>query len=77
MSWFAEHTIESAPPGSRRFMAATQEQLGYLPAAMARWAASPQLLEGFGRMTGAVRPLHAGPGGPRGGDHDGRDPERL
>ena len=51
MSWFAEHTIESAPPGSRRFMAATQEQLGYLPAAMARWAASPQLLEGFGRMT--------------------------
>jgi len=52
MSWFAEHTIESAPPGSRRFMAATQKQLGYLPAAMARWAASPQLLEGFGRMTG-------------------------
>ena len=42
MSWFAEHTIESAPPGSRRFMAATQQQLGYLPAATAQWAASPQ-----------------------------------
>jgi AhpD family alkylhydroperoxidase len=51
MSWFPEHTIESAPPGSRRFMAATREHLGYLPAATARWAASPQLLEGFGRMT--------------------------
>jgi len=51
MSWFPEHTIESAPPGSRRFMVATQNHLGYLPAATARWAASPHLLEGFGRMT--------------------------
>jgi AhpD family alkylhydroperoxidase len=52
MSWFTEHTIESAPPKSRRFMAATSKHLGYLPAATARWAASPQLLEGFARMTG-------------------------
>jgi AhpD family alkylhydroperoxidase len=51
MNWFAEYTTESAPPPSRRFLAATEKQLGYLPAAMARWAASPQLLEGFGRMT--------------------------
>ena len=51
MSWFPEHTIASAPAGSRRFMAATQNHLGYLPAATARWAASPQLLEGFARMT--------------------------
>jgi AhpD family alkylhydroperoxidase len=51
MSWFPEHTIESAPPGSRRFMVATQNHLGYLPTATARWAASPHLLEGFGRMT--------------------------
>jgi AhpD family alkylhydroperoxidase len=50
MSWFPEHTIESAPPGSRRFMVATQNHLGYLPAATARWAASPHLLEGFGKL---------------------------
>jgi AhpD family alkylhydroperoxidase len=50
MSWFPEYTIESAPAGSRRFMVATQNHLGYLPAATARWAASPHLLEGFGRM---------------------------
>ena len=52
MSWFPEHTIESAPAGSRRFMTATQSHLGYLPAATARWAASPALLEGFGRLNG-------------------------
>ena len=51
MSWFPEHTIESAPPGSRRFMVATQNHLGYLPAATARWAASPHLLEGFGKLS--------------------------
>ena len=50
MSLFPEHTIESAPAGSRRFMVATQNHLGYLPAATARWAASPHLLEAFGRM---------------------------
>jgi AhpD family alkylhydroperoxidase len=44
---FTEYTIESAPNGARRAMAATQEQLGYLPAAMARMAASPRLLDGF------------------------------
>lgn len=51
MSWFPEYTIESAPAGSRRFMVATQNHLGYLPAATARWAASPHLLEAFGRMS--------------------------
>jgi AhpD family alkylhydroperoxidase len=51
MSLFAEHTLESAPPPSRRFLAATQQHLGYLPAALARWAVSPELLEGFGRLT--------------------------
>jgi AhpD family alkylhydroperoxidase len=50
MSWFPEHTIESAPAGSRRFMVATQNHLGYLPAATARWAASPHLLEGFAKL---------------------------
>ena len=37
MSWFPEYTIESAPAGSRRFMVATRDHLGYLPAATARW----------------------------------------
>lgn len=50
MSRFPEYTIESAPAGSRRFMIATQNHLGYLPAATARWAASPHLLEAFGRV---------------------------
>jgi AhpD family alkylhydroperoxidase len=50
MSWFPEHTIESAPAGSQRFMIATQNHLGYLPAATARWAASPHLLDGFARL---------------------------
>ena len=50
MSWFPEHTVESAPSGSRRFKVATQNHLGYLPAATARWAASPHLLEGFGKL---------------------------
>ena len=48
---FTVHTIESAPPASRRLMTATQSHLGYLPAATARWAASPQLLDGFGKLT--------------------------
>ena len=38
-------------PASRRFMSATQNHLGYLPAATARWAASPHLLEGFGKLS--------------------------
>ena len=49
---FTDHTMESAPPASRRHMAATRQHLGYLPAATARWAASPQLLDGFGKLTG-------------------------
>ena len=44
---FPDHTIESAPPGARRSMTATQQHLGYLPAATARMAASPRLLDGF------------------------------
>ena len=51
---FTAHTIESAPPESRRFMTATQSSLGYLPAATARWAASPQLLDAFGKLNGLL-----------------------
>jgi AhpD family alkylhydroperoxidase len=48
---FAEHTIESAPPAARRAMTATKEHLGYLPAGVARLAASPQLLDGFLKLS--------------------------
>ncbi|MGH3151512.1 MAG: carboxymuconolactone decarboxylase family protein [Streptosporangiaceae bacterium] len=51
-TWFTDHTIESAPPASRRSMTATRNHLGYLPAATARWAVSPRLLDGFGRLSG-------------------------
>ena len=50
-SAFPEHSIESAPESARRFMTATRDQLGYIPAGMARMAASPQLLDGFLRLT--------------------------
>src|SRR5690242_2841088 len=49
--FFTEHSIESAPPAARRFMTATRDHLGYLPAGMARMAASPQLVDGFLRLT--------------------------
>ena len=51
VSAFTEYTISSAPADSRRFMTATRNHLGYLPAALARMAASPQLLDGFGKLT--------------------------
>ena len=50
-SLFTEYTVESAPADARRFMTATRNHLGYLPAGMARMAASPQLLDGFGKLT--------------------------
>jgi AhpD family alkylhydroperoxidase len=48
---FTEHTVESAPPAARRFLTATRDHLGYLPAGMARMAASPQLIDGFLKLT--------------------------
>src|SRR6478736_5913158 len=50
-TFFTEHSIESAPPAARRFMTATRDHLGYIPAGMARMAASPQLLDGFLKLT--------------------------
>jgi AhpD family alkylhydroperoxidase len=50
MPVFIQHTLESAPPGSRRSMAAVRDHLGFLPAATALWAESPHLLDGFGRL---------------------------
>ena len=51
MTAFTDHTLESAPAAARRNMEATTRQLGYLPAAMARMASSPELLNGFLRMS--------------------------
>ena len=48
---FVCHTVESAPPAARRFMTATQERLGHLPAAIGLLADSPQLLEGFLKLS--------------------------
>jgi AhpD family alkylhydroperoxidase len=58
---FTEHTIESAPPAARRFMTATRDHLGYLPAGMARMAASPQLIDGFMRLTASFESSALGP----------------
>jgi AhpD family alkylhydroperoxidase len=50
-SAFDEYTFESAPAAAQRFMRATRDHLGYLPASLARMAASPQLMDGFMRLT--------------------------
>ncbi|HEX5407024.1 MAG TPA: carboxymuconolactone decarboxylase family protein [Pseudonocardiaceae bacterium] len=50
---FIEHTLESAPPAARRSIAATTQHLGYLPAAVARMATAPQLLDGFLKLSAA------------------------
>jgi AhpD family alkylhydroperoxidase len=49
---FPDHTVASAPPESRRPMEATVRRLGYLPAPVARLAASRALLDGFLRVSG-------------------------
>ena len=51
-SAFTEHTLDSAPAGSRPVMAAMAKQQGQVPAAVARLAASPQLLNGFLKASG-------------------------
>ena len=49
---FPDLTPDTAPPGSRRAMTATAAHLGYLPVALARMAASPQLMDGFLKASG-------------------------
>jgi AhpD family alkylhydroperoxidase len=51
MTMFTRHTIESAPPASRRAMAAVTGKRGYLPAGVALLAESPEALEGFLRLS--------------------------
>ena len=48
---FVQHTVESAPPAARRFMTATADRMGHLPAAIGLMAESPQLLEGFLKLS--------------------------
>ena len=48
---FTEHTVESAPAAARRSMAATTSHLGYLPSAVALMATSPDLLDGFLKLS--------------------------
>ena len=50
---FTEHTIDSAPPAARRAMSATISHNGYLPTAVGLMATSPELLDGFLRMSAA------------------------
>lgn len=49
---FPDHTLDTAPTGARRAMQATEARLGYLPAPVARMATSPELLDGFLRLSG-------------------------
>lgn len=48
---FVDHTVETAPEAARRTMSAVAGKMGYLPSAVARMSASPQLLDGF--LTGS------------------------
>jgi AhpD family alkylhydroperoxidase len=48
---FVDHTLESAPPESRPVIAATASKFGFVPSAVARMAASPSVLAGFGRLS--------------------------
>jgi AhpD family alkylhydroperoxidase len=52
MTAFTEHTMESAPPAARRAMTAVAGKQGYLPAAVALMAESPETLDAFLRLTG-------------------------
>ncbi|MCM2414519.1 carboxymuconolactone decarboxylase family protein [Streptomyces sp. RKAG290] len=51
VSAFPDHTLESAPAAARSAMSAVAAKQGHLPAAVARLAASPELLNGFLRMS--------------------------
>jgi uncharacterized peroxidase-related enzyme len=48
---FVDHTIETAPESARRTLAATEKRLGHLPAAVARLAEAPLLLDGFFKLS--------------------------
>lgn len=49
---FADHTPETAPPAARPAMVATEKKFGRVPSAVARLATSPELLNGFLKLSG-------------------------
>lgn len=48
---FPDHTPESAPPAARPAIAATAKKFGRVPSAVARLATSPELLNGFLKLS--------------------------
>ncbi|MEU8892150.1 carboxymuconolactone decarboxylase family protein [Streptomyces sp. NPDC048442] len=48
---FAEHTVDTAPAGSVKAMEGIVKNLGFLPSMTARQSESPELLNGFLRMS--------------------------
>lgn len=54
MTVFTVHTVESAPAASRRALSAVEAKQGYLPAAAALMAESPEVLESFLRLSAAL-----------------------
>lgn len=48
---FPDHTLESAPSAARATMASVARKQGYLPVAVTRLASSPELLNGFLRVS--------------------------
>jgi AhpD family alkylhydroperoxidase len=50
---FPAHTVDTAPPPARRTMGAVEKRFGFLPGGVARLAESPELLEGFLRLSGS------------------------
>lgn len=49
---FATHTAETAPAAARGAVTGTARRLGYLPVALGRLAASPEMLQGFLTLNG-------------------------
>jgi AhpD family alkylhydroperoxidase len=49
---FPQHTLDTAPPASRRLMEATAKHLGHVPPTMARLAESPEMLSTFLKASG-------------------------
>ncbi|GHH46890.1 carboxymuconolactone decarboxylase family protein [Streptomyces candidus] len=48
---FTEHTVDTAPAGSRRAMEGVVQNFGFLPPLVAQQAESPELLNGFLRLS--------------------------
>jgi AhpD family alkylhydroperoxidase len=49
---FPAHTAATAPQAARRTIESVEKRFGFLPAAVARLAESPELLDGFLRASG-------------------------